>query len=165
MSIRSLSPADLPAVLALNNAAVPAVGPLDESQLAHLVDQSMMALVATADSGADRVVGFCLVLLPGAEYGSVNYRWFSQRYSDFVYLDRVVIDPDFHGRGLGRQLYHQVEQASTAQWFTLEVNLRPLNQPSLAFHERLGFHEVGRLETDYGAVVSMHAKQLQPERA
>ena len=161
MPVRLLVPADLDRVLAINESGVPGVGPIDASQLAHLVDESSMALVATVDDPTDdTVAGFCLVLPPGADYGSVNYRWFSERYDDFVYLDRVAIAPEFQGRGLGRELYDEVERRADAAWFTLEVNLRPRNDGSLAFHDRLGFVEVGQQETNYGTLVSLMAKPL-----
>jgi len=54
-----------------------------------------------------------------------------------------------------------VEQATTAAWFCLEVNVRPRNDASLAFHHALGFVQVGEQETDYGALVSMQAKRLR----
>ena len=157
MPVRLLAPADLDRVLAINASGVPGVGAIEALQLAHLVDESAMALVATVD---DTVVGFCLVLPPGADYGSVNYRWFSDRYDDFVYLDRVAIAPEFQGHGLGRALYDEVERRADAPWFTLEVNLRPRNDGSLAFHDRLGFVEVGQQETNYGTLVSLMAKPL-----
>ena len=34
---------------------------------------------------------------------------------------------------------------------TCEVNTRPANPDSMAFHERLGFREVGRQQTEGGA--------------
>jgi uncharacterized protein len=163
MVVRSLDPADHSAVLALNNDAVPAVGALDATQLEHLVEQSSLALAVGGDDGRDDgpLAGFCLVLPPGADYGSVNYRWFAERYDDFAYLDRVVIAPASRGHGLGRELYRHVEQATDAAWFCLEVNLRPRNDASLAFHQALGFEQVGEQETDYGALVSMQAKRLR----
>jgi predicted GNAT superfamily acetyltransferase len=161
MPVRLLTPTDLDRVLAINESGVPGVGTIEAAALAHLVDESSIALVATVDDGAGEVVaGFCLVLSPGADYGSVNYRWFSERYDDFVYLDRVAIAPGFQGRGLGRALYDEVERRADAAWFLLEVNLRPRNDGSLAFHERLGFVEVGQQETDYGHLVSLMAKPL-----
>ena len=162
MPVRLLTPDDLEDVLTLNEAAVPAVGSLDARRLAHLYEQATVALAACAEptDGAP-VVGFCLVLGPGADYGSVNYRWFTERYDDFAYLDRVAIDPAHQGLGLGRELYDEVERQVEAPWFTLEVNLRPRNDGSLKFHERLGFHEVGQQETDYGMLVSLQAKRLR----
>ena len=162
MELRPYDPADLPGVHAINQAEVPAVGDETESALGQIADESFIAIVAEE---AGRMAGFCLVLAPGADYDSGNYLWFSERYDDFVYLDRVAIAPAFQRRGLGRALYAEVERLAadrrpTASWFTLEVNLRPRNDTSLAFHAALGFVEVGQRETEYGALVSLMAKPL-----
>ena len=162
MLLRDFAPADLDVVHAINDAEVPAVGAEPPEVLAHIADQSTVALVAEIDGD---VAGFCFVLPPGADYGSQNYAWFSERYDDFVYLDRVAIPPRFQRRGIGRALYSEVEalvaaRRPSATDFTLEVNVRPRNDRSLAFHAELGFVEVGQRETDYGARVSMMAKPL-----
>lgn len=158
--LRDLRVEDLSVVHAINEAEAPAVGSTTERHLAHIANESAIALVAAVDG---EIAGFCLVLGPGAEYASVNYRWFAERYEDFVYLDRIAIAPAYQRRGLGRAMYDEVERRASlvrpgATHFTLEVNLRPRNDPSLAFHDRLGFAEVGRQETDYGALVCMMAK-------
>lgn len=162
MILRGYRPGDLGAIHAINRAEVPAVGDVTADALAHIAGESVIALVAEVDA---TVAGFCLVLGPGADYGSVNYRWFSERYDDFIYLDRVAIAPPFQRRGIGRRLYAEVERLAaarcpTATAFTLEVNLRPRNDVSLAFHAGQGFAEVGQQETGYGALVSMMAKRL-----
>lgn len=162
MLVRDLVPDDLDRVLAINQAEVPAVGDVDRGEMAHLVEQSLIALVAEIDGC---VAGFCIVLAPGADYGSTNYAWFSERYDDFVYLDRVAIAPEFQRRGVGRALYEAVERHSadrrpTATQFTLEVDVRPRNDSSLAFHQDLGFVEVAQRETPYGVRVSMLTKPL-----
>lgn len=167
MLIRALDGAlDLDRVLEMNNAAVPAVGALDRERLMHLVGQSVIALSVVATDGPleGMAVGFCLVLAPGADYMSVNYRWFSERYDEFVYLDRVVVDERVRSGGIGAALYGRVDEQArletTARWFCLEVNLEPRNDGSLRFHDRLGFVEVGRQTTDYGAVVSMQTRAI-----
>jgi uncharacterized protein len=162
MELRRYRPDDLPLAHAINQAEVPAVGDETLESLGHIVDESVIAVVAE-DGGV--VAGFCLVLAPGADYDSGNYRWFSERYDDFVYLDRVAITPAFQRRGLGRAMYAEVERLAaerrpSATRFTLEVNLRPRNDTSLAFHAALGFAEVGQRETSYGALVSLMAKPL-----
>ena len=159
IDLRPIDHADLPSVLALNNANVPAVNELDLAALRAIVKASTVALAAVDPTDA-ALAGFCLVLPPGTDYGSGNYAWFGERYQDFVYLDRVAVDADRRALGVGRALYAEVERLVAAQWFLLEVNLRPRNDASLAFHERLGFTEVGQRETDYGFLCSMLAKRL-----
>ena len=152
-------------VLALNEANVPALGALEPGKLARLVDMSFCSLVAHEGDTSSPVLGFCIVLLPGADYASVNYRWFSERYDDFVYLDRVAVAEQARGLGIGRLLYEEVARRGAGhESFTLEVNLEPRNDVSLAFHERLGFTEVGQQTTDYGFVVSMQSRQLPTAR-
>jgi len=70
---------------------------------------------------------------PGADYRSVNYGWFSARYDDFVYLDRVAIAADHRGHGIGSRLYDEVERRTRAGWFTLEVNPPPAQRRLVAF--------------------------------
>jgi len=155
--IRDLTLDDLDAIVRLNTAGIPGVHEASHEELAHITRQSCIALAAEENG---EVVGFCQVLAPGADYRSVNYGWFSAHYDDFVYLDRVAVAPTHRSRGIGAQLYAEVERRAKAPWFTLEVNLRPRNEGSLRFHARLGFVEVGQQETNYGCLVSLMAKRL-----
>lgn len=162
MLLRDCTPDDLDRIMEINSAEVPAVGEVGRDAMADLIDQSLIALAAEIDAV---VAGFCLVLAPGADYGSTNYAWFSERYDDFVYLDRVAIAHEYRRRGIGRALYAEVERLAarrrpTAVDFTLEVNVRPRNDTSLAFHAALGFVELEQRETPYGARVAMMAKPL-----
>lgn len=158
MRIRDLAAEDLPHVLELNNAAVPAVGSLGDAELARLVDMASVAVVA---EDGDTVVGFALGLPPGVAYASENYRYFADRLDDFHYLDRVVVDPSASRRGVGSALYDEVERRCGAPAFVCEVNLRPRNDDSLAFHERRGFRQVGTQDTEGGAkTVALLRKDL-----
>jgi predicted GNAT superfamily acetyltransferase len=158
--IRSIEPTDLDRILQMNQANVPEVGSVDSDRMAYIVAESPIALVA--DVG-DQVVGFCLVLADDSAYDSVNYRWFTQRYDKFMYLDRVAVDSSARGRGVGSALYVEVGRRMAAidgaDNLALEVNVDPPNETSLAFHASLGFTEVGQQDTPYGIRVSM---QMRP---
>ena len=158
--IRSIEPTDLDGILLINEANVPEVGSVDADRMAFIVAESPIALVA--DIGGD-VVGFCLVLAGGSTYDSVNYRWFTERYDAFMYLDRVAVDSSARKRGVGSALYAEVDRRmatiGAADHLALEVNAIPPNEVSLAFHARLGFTEVGQQDTPYGIRVSM---QMRP---
>jgi predicted GNAT superfamily acetyltransferase len=156
VQLRALAPADLAGVLALNQAHVPHVGALDADRLDTIVQQCSLALVAVDDEGADAgPAGVVLVLAPGADYDSPNYRWFCEHHDDFRYVDRIAVAGHAHRSGLGRRLYGAVfdhARAGGAPWVTAEVNLEPPNPGSLAFHHRLGFREVGQQDTYGGSV-------------
>lgn len=136
-------------ILVLNEAAVPAVNSLSLSDLEQIAAQSCYFKVALVDG---EVVGFLLMLAPGANYQSINYTWFSERYEQFAYVDRIVIDPSMGGKGIGRLFYDDAisELAELYGRICCEVNIKPRNDVSLAFHQALGFVEVGQQDTEQG---------------
>ena len=159
MQIRAAERADYAAVLAMNEDALPHVSSLTESEFSVLAGQCFYFGVALVDGV---VAGSLMALRPGEDYRSLNYRWFCERYESFVYIDRIVVAPQFNGLGIGRALYADVERAArdTAPILTCEVNLDPPNPGSLAFHKKLGFAEVGQLVADEGKLVSLMVKAV-----
>lgn len=162
--LRDAAGSDLPAILALNQGAMPHVSSLSAEALAHLAAQSPYLRVGEAGG---EIVAFLLALEPGADYASMNFRWFRDRYPSFVYVDRVVIGAAARRRGLGRRFYADLEEFARrrgAPRITLEVNLRPANPGSLAFHQAMGFREVGTQDTEGGTkTVSLQVKELGDE--
>ena len=135
---------DIDAALELNNLNAPAVGEIDRTTLEFLIEHSLYSFAI----GTDTLHAFCITFAPGAPYTSVNYQWFSEKYSDFVYLDRIVVSETMRNNSLGTKLYEAVEQrmlkARCAPLLTCEVNLNPPNLGSIRFHNRIGFREVGQ---------------------
>jgi predicted GNAT superfamily acetyltransferase len=156
VSLRSVRDTDTARLLDLNSAAVPAVNDLDTDQLQAILAASHSAIAVVADAEPDTVLGFAILFAAGADYASENYRWFSGRAARFLYLDRIVVAPAHRGRGLGALLYSAVFDAARAlgaDEVFCEVNLQPPNPESLAFHDRLGFTEIGQQSTKGDTVV------------
>ncbi len=153
LSIRPLSVVDLDRLVALNNAAVPAVPATSGSEFAELLAMSDHAFgISDGDKPADgaALLGFVVGMNPGREYDSENYRFFEARGTDSLYVDRIVVDEQRRGQRIGQRLYERVFQIARADGraeVTCEVNVEPPNPRSLAFHSRLGFVEVGRQGT------------------
>ena len=162
MRLRPLGDADLAAIAAINDAEVPRVSHLGVEGLRAHLPRCAPALLAEDDDG--RVAGFVLAVPPGVDYASANYRWFEDRGTDHLYVDRVVVAPHARRRGIAGLLYEVVEQTARdgGRWeVTCEVNVRPRNDASLAFHAARGYAEVGRQDTDGGAkTVALLAKPV-----
>jgi predicted GNAT superfamily acetyltransferase len=155
--IRTIQPSDFSKVLEINNSNVPAVGELTLEKLHYLVEHSLHALVVEYHT----ICGFCITFAPNAPYDSVNYQWFQDSYSDFVYLDRIAFNHEAQGKGFGKLLYSYIEQSMSTgvpRHLCCEVNTEPPNPGSLRFHQSIGFEEVGKLSTQPNKCVCLLRK-------
>jgi predicted GNAT superfamily acetyltransferase len=145
------------AVLELNNRHVVELSWLDPVRLEALLAEAFYA------RGFGDAEAFLLAFDQAARYDSPNFLWFRERYSRFVYIDRIVVAPEARGQGLARKLYVDLFGRSAAAGHDLvvcEVNVDPPNPASDAFHTSLSFAELGRGSIQGGKTVRYLARQL-----
>lgn len=161
---------DLDQMLALNQSEVPHVGSLTRSEIKAVCELCSVIWIVR-DTQSEKIVGLLMVMTPDAPYMSQNFKWFKNYANSFVYIDRIVIDKNYKGLGLGRALYAHAEAYAREQSLsqknppplTCEVNLRPANPDSLAFHKKMEFVAVGEQDTEGGKKrVVMLEKKLAP---
>ena len=159
--IRDADDGDIDAIVALNEAEVRHTSPMDADRLRQLASLSAYHRVAALDG---RVVAFLLAMRAGADYRNDNFGWFAERYPDFLYVDRIVVDAAAQGHRLGSRLYADLFAFARAHGIpriTCEFNVVPPNEPSRLFHVRHGFVETGRQWLDDGRKqVSMQVADL-----
>jgi uncharacterized protein len=143
LTIREAARADFDTVLQLNLESEAVLSPLSRPRLEALHDQAWYHHVACLDGS---VRAFLLALRAGADYDSPNYRWFAERYTDFVYIDRIVVSATARHAGLARLLYQDLFRRAMdegVERVTCEFDTDPPNEASRRFHGRFGFVEVG----------------------
>ncbi|HJV43881.1 GNAT family N-acetyltransferase, partial [Caulobacter sp.] len=143
LAVADLAGPDGEALLALNNDHAVELSWLAPERLIRLVSE---AFVARRAGVADALL---LAFDQDADYDSVNFLWFRERFPRFVYVDRVVVSDAARGRGLARRLYNDLFAAARAAGharIVCEVNSDPPNPASDAFHAALGFAPVGTAE-------------------
>ena len=153
ITLRPLHAGDIPRIVALNDAAYPAVPITPTADMAALLATADFTLAAIDE--AEALLGFVIGMRPGSSYESENYRYFESRGGDYLYIDRIVIDEASRGVGVGRMLYAAVFDLARSEGrleVTCEVNVEPPNPVSLAFHARMGFERVGEQPTKGGSV-------------
>jgi len=143
-----LNEAQFQSIYDLNQANTPEVGSLESIQhLKQLIEFSSYNLLVLKE---DEIVGYIICMREGSAYGSENYKFFTQRLKKFLYVDRVAIDEQYRRAGLGQAIYEDIfaQAISDSLPIALEVNTQPVNQPSLNFHEKMGFDRIGAKDFD-----------------
>ena len=154
--IRSLSKKEsslyLDSIFKLNQENTPEVGSLENiDHLKSLISMSGIVIIASVEK---KIVGFMICMSEDSEYASKNYLFFLKKYSSFTYIDRIAINNKFRNSGLGSKIYRYLQmQDSTRNRVCCEVNIKPLNQPSLNFHQKHGFVSVGEKTFEDGHAV------------
>ena len=142
--IRDAIDADFDRIVEFNAAVVRETSAMDIARLRQLHALAFHHRVAVVNG---EIAGFLLAMRDGAAYANDNFDWFSARYPQFVYVDRIVVDAAISGKGIGRRLYDDLFDRArqlSIGIIACEYNLEPPNPASKRFHDRFGFTEVGR---------------------
>jgi ribosomal protein S18 acetylase RimI-like enzyme len=100
-------------------------------------EQDYSALGAFTQSG--RLLGYVCYGPTPLTQGTCDLYW-------------IAVSPEAHGRGVGTRLLQEVERRlarSGARLVIIETSSQPAYQPTRAFYERRGYHEVARVPDFY----------------
>ena len=147
MMIRNLTPADLALAHAWNQANTPHVNSLDFAAFSNVYGMSSHRYLIEYNGSP---ACFSLLMYPESLYESVNFRYFKDRFTNFLYLDRIVIAEEFRGKALATKLYKHIFATHAPIPICCEVNSRTPNVASTELHKKLGFRLVGEQSTDKG---------------
>lgn len=159
--ISEITPQHHQQILRLNQEFVHWLSPLDVSKLERLL------AIASYKSQIESAQGVLIGYAHDADYPDhKNITWLRQHLDNFFYIDRIIIDASAQGKGYGRRLYNDVEAFARAQGHEVlacEVNTRPDNPGSHAFHVNLGFQVIGDVDyPEYAAALRYYQKPLSP---
>ena len=156
--VRDVREHELDSVLALNNAAGPAILPLDAAKLRSFYDTAEYFRVAERDGS---IAGFLVGYGSESGHDSAHFRWFRARYPQFFYIDRIAVASRRRGGGVGRAVYADVQSYAELRYPQLacEVLLESGTDPALLVHGSFGFREVGQ-SIGHGGRAAMLMKDL-----
>jgi predicted GNAT superfamily acetyltransferase len=161
MKTRPITTSDYSDILRLNEESVHYLSPLTLQGLERLHRQAAIHLVVEEEG---KVQGFILALRTREDYSSVNYKWFTDRYDSFLYIDRIAVSDKGRSKGAGSILYREAFQFARKHSLNLvccEYDVQPPNPKSAAFHAKFGFTEIARQAVANGTkVVSLQIANM-----
>jgi [ribosomal protein S18]-alanine N-acetyltransferase len=126
ITIRRLSYADLPQVIAIERRAFPTPWSLAMFVLELSKPSGVCLAAAGPGDGGERLVGYLIC----------------SRYADVWHLMNIAVDPSSRRQGYARALLEEMlERAGPHSAYTLEV--RTSNAPAIALYEQFGFRSSG----------------------
>jgi len=143
IELRDAEEADFNAIVHLNATEELQTSPMNLGRLQVLHGLSDYHKVATVNN---QVAAFLLTMQQTARYDNDNFAWFASRFSEFIYIDRIVVSRELTGMKIGSALYTDLfkyAQQKNVKTLACEYNIEPPNLASKAFHERFGFKEIG----------------------
>lgn len=155
-----IQPAHHAVILRNNQRFVHWLSPLDGADLTALLGHADYAH-QFAD-GQAALIGYA----GDSAYRHKHVDYLSARLDRYVYIDRIIIGDAGQGQGWGRALYADIEDFARRRGHThlaCEVNTRPDNPGSHAFHSALGFAAFGDVDYDGGLSVRYYVRKLPPK--
>ena len=103
----------------------------------------------------DVIKAFVLCMREGQTYNSPNYEYISNRFNKFLYVDRIAVQEQFRRKGIAEKIYTKVIDKGKENDLDIlcEVNTKPSNKTSMAFHNKMGFEEIGTNDFEKNSVV------------
>jgi len=145
-------------ILRMNEEFVHWLSPLDKDELDELL------ALAHYKKQIHEADGVLIGYAHDVDYDHKNLKWLRVRFEAFYYIDRIIVDAKAHGKGYGRKLYTDFEDEARRRGLprlVCEVNTKPNNPNSHAFHEYLGFNALVDVDyPDYNATLRYYEKPV-----
>ena len=122
-----------------NQSNIPALGSIKSyDHVKKLVDYSKYIIFV---KNKMNYLGFAIIMNRDSNYKSLNYQYFKNKYTDFLYIDRVAVVDKAQRMGVGSSIYKKIYELNSEVSVPIccEVNTIPLNQQSLDFHGKQRF--------------------------
>ena len=110
-----------------------------------------------------KIKAFALGISAGQAVEQFAYQWFMTRFDDFVYLDRVIVEPTLHRQGIGAGLCHSLvtkAEASKQTMLVCQVHDRPNNAVGHLFVQGMGFQAIESVMLPSREIVTMYQRSI-----
>jgi len=144
-------------LLELNNHHAQETSLLNDDQFRHLIREACYSRTIAPSQA------LIFAFDPQARYYNPNFVWFCERFSNFIYIDRIIVSQVSRRRGLAGALYQDLFRWAASQHYDLivcEVNAVPPNPVSDSFHEDMGFTQVDNGEPHAGKRVHYLSRSI-----
>lgn len=155
--IKDCSNSRLKKLVHLNNQFSKETSKLELENFEEMVASSFCAI------GIAPEIGFILAFDENSNYDGDHFQYFKAKYDNFLYIDRIIVGRNFQGQGIGTSFYEillEIAQEESKDLLVCEVNIEPLNEISIEFHENFGFEAIEEKSLENGKTVRYYSYEV-----
>lgn len=142
----------------LNQKACPAALQMSEGDFAQRYDACDLRL---QEIHRERLQAFALGMTSRNPQADFSLQWFLTRFEDFLFLERIVVEPSLRRSGFGSGLLERAVQWSREAGLTslgCQVHDRPVNRDAHAFVLARGFTAIESVMLPSRDIVTMYQR-------
>jgi ribosomal protein S18 acetylase RimI-like enzyme len=80
---------------------------------------------------------------------TVGFIWFSFYSREIIWIDTIILDPEFQRQGLGGQIISSQIENFNKQFKFLDLGVQEENVKAIKFYEKLGFYKIDDIGMAY----------------
>lgn len=110
-----------------------------------------------------RLIAFAQGMSSGQGLDHFSYQWFSMRFEEFVFIDRIMVDNAYRRQGRGTELLQACVEKAQAQSKALmvcHVHDRPSNKIGHLFAQSMGFTAIESVMLPSREIVTMYQRSI-----
>lgn len=147
IDLKECSNSQFKKMLHLNNHFARETSGLFTTKFEKMIEQSFAAIAIAPE------IAMLIAFDQDADYDNPNFKFFKSKFDDFIYIDRVIVAKAEQGKGIATALYDilfEMAQEAGQTNIVCEINTMPANEASSAFHDAMGFEQIGEAVLDNG---------------
>ena len=90
----------------------------------------------------------------------IGFIWFSFYSSEILWVDSIILDPEFQGKKYGTQIFHHLFNLFKSDFTYLDLGVQEQNTRAIQFYNRLGFYQIDDIAMGYYLTKRMRKKLI-----
>ena len=104
---------------------------------------------------ASKVNQFTKALILESPMNKIGFIWFSYYSSEIIWVDSIILDPIYQGKGYGNQVFDHLFKIFKEEFQFLDLGVQEENKRAIKFYEKLGFYQISDIAMEYYLTLRM----------
>ena len=98
---------------------------------------------------SSKVNRFTKAMIIEISENQIGFIWFSYYSPDIIWVDSIILNPEYQGKGYGTQIFIHLFGLFKADFQYLDLGVQEHNNGAIEFYKKLGFYQIDDIAMGY----------------